>query len=114
MIGPEESAVLKAQLREVGPNEFVLANLTSGKYTAKKLVTAFGVVPPEAFTGRPDAGYFRLLGLAIVREIATRRKLPQYHSIDDAVDLLHKSKNILVITGAGVSARFNFEWVLNS
>lgn len=29
-------------------------------------------------------------------------KLPQYNSIDDAVALLKKSKNIIVLTGAGV------------
>ena len=29
-------------------------------------------------------------------------KLPQYNSVDDAVALLKKSKNIIVLTGAGV------------
>ena len=32
-----------------------------------------------------------------------RQKLSYYNSIDDAVDLIHKSRNILVLTGAGIS-----------
>lgn len=33
----------------------------------------------------------------------TRKRLPQYHSIDHAVDILQKAKNIVVLTGAGIS-----------
>jgi NAD-dependent histone deacetylase SIR2 len=40
--------------------------------------------------------------MGITRELDKRRKLPQYNSIDDAVALLKKSKNIIVLTGAGV------------
>lgn len=32
-----------------------------------------------------------------------RNALAEYQSLDDAVDLIHKSKNILVLTGAGIS-----------
>lgn len=37
------------------------------------------------------------------RELRKRYKLPEYNTIDDAVSLLQKSKNIMVITGAGIS-----------
>jgi len=40
--------------------------------------------------------------MGITRELDKRRKLPQYNSIDDAVALLKKSKNIIILTGAGV------------
>ena len=46
--------------------------------------------------------YYRLLGLGITRELQKRVKLPQYNTIDDAVSLLKSSKNIIVLTGAGV------------
>lgn len=42
------------------------------------------------------------MGLGITRELNKRTKLPQYNTIDDAVDLLRTSKNIIVLTGAGV------------
>jgi NAD-dependent histone deacetylase SIR2 len=35
--------------------------------------------------------------------LSKRIKLPQYNTIDDAVDLIKKSKNIIVLTGAGIS-----------
>lgn len=33
----------------------------------------------------------------------TRKRLPEYHSVDHAVELLQKAKNIVVLTGAGIS-----------
>jgi NAD-dependent histone deacetylase SIR2 len=44
-----------------------------------------------------------LLSLALSRELSKRAKLTKYNTIDDAVDLLKKSKNIIVLTGAGIS-----------
>ncbi|CZR60989.1 related to sirtuin 5 and related class III sirtuins (SIR2 family) [Phialocephala subalpina] len=41
--------------------------------------------------------------LAISRELSKRIKLPQYNTIDDAVELIKRSKNIIVLTGAGIS-----------
>jgi NAD+-dependent protein deacetylase SIR2 len=53
--------------------------------------------------GLPDSGYYQLLGHAISRELNKRRRLKQYKDIDDAARLLRERKNIMVITGAGVS-----------
>lgn len=50
-----------------------------------------------------DETYFCLLGLAITRAYYKRRKLEQYNTIDDAAQLLRRSRNIMVITGAGIS-----------
>jgi hypothetical protein len=71
--------------------------------TAKKLCTAFGIMPPAFLDGAPDEAYHSLLAIAISREFSRRTKLPQYNTIDDAVRLLRESKNIIVLTGAGVS-----------
>jgi hypothetical protein len=73
------------------------------KITAKKLCTAFGVRLPSFLDGEQDTSYLPLLALCISRELSKRAKLPQYNTIDDAVSLLQKSKNIIVLTGAGVS-----------
>uniref|UniRef100_A0A914WIK0 NAD-dependent protein deacetylase sir-2.1 n=2 Tax=Plectus sambesii TaxID=2011161 RepID=A0A914WIK0_9BILA len=39
----------------------------------------------------------------LLSEPPKREKLPQYNTLDDVVDLLRRSTNILVLTGAGVS-----------
>lgn len=70
--------------------------------TAKKLCTAFGILPPLFLEGAPDEAFHPLLAIAISREFSRRPKLPQYNSIDDAVRLLRESRNIIVLTGAGV------------
>jgi NAD-dependent histone deacetylase SIR2 len=75
----------------------------AGKISAKKLLTAFGIRPPLFLDGSPDDSYYGLLSLAISRELSKRIKLPQHNTIDDAVELIKKSKNIIVLTGAGIS-----------
>ncbi|KAI6082092.1 putative histone deacetylase SIR2 [Hypoxylon rubiginosum] len=101
---PQEQAVrYRQQLRAVGPQEFCRQTVDSGAITAKKLLTAFGIRPPEYLEGMPDDSYYGLLTLALTRELAKRAKLIQYNTIDDAVYLLKKSRNIVVLTGAGIS-----------
>ena len=104
-IPADEALRLRQRLRQTGPNQFIFENLTSGRYSARRLLTAFGVNPPEFFGDRPDNGYLRLLGLAVVRDLNTRQKLPDYNTFDDAVNLLQSRRNIVVITGAGVSLK---------
>lgn len=77
--------------------------MENGNITAKKLLTAFGIKPPPALEGEPDESYYNLLSLAISRELSKRIKLQQYNTIDDAVELLRRSQNIIVLTGAGIS-----------
>jgi NAD-dependent histone deacetylase SIR2 len=97
----EEGAQLRARLREVGVERFVEETLDSERYTPLKLLSAFGIAVPPMFD--TDGGaVWELLGLALYRELAHRRRLPQFRTIDDAAELLKASKNVLVITGAGV------------
>lgn len=80
-----------------------MENITSEKMTARKLCTAFGVRIPKFLDGAPDENFYQLLGLAINRELNKRPRLDQYRTIDDAAQLLRERKNIMVITGAGIS-----------
>ncbi|KAF3761462.1 hypothetical protein M406DRAFT_219173, partial [Cryphonectria parasitica EP155] len=100
---PDEAVNFRQQLRALGPEEFCRRTIDSGYISAKKLLTAFGVRPPDFLEGHPDQSYRSLLILAITRELAKRAKLSTYNSVDDAVELLQKSKNIIVLTGAGIS-----------
>ncbi|KAH0491172.1 hypothetical protein TgHK011_002614 [Trichoderma gracile] len=100
---PEEACRLRRELREHGPAVFCQRTVDAGRYSAKKLLSAFGIRPPAFLEGQPDDAYFSLLSLAITRELSKRAKLMRYNTVDDAVRLIDKSQNIIVITGAGIS-----------
>jgi len=100
---PEQAVAFRQQLRAIGPNEFCHLHIDSGAISVKKLLTAFGIRPPDFLEGRPDEAYTGLLTLAMTRELAKRAKIMSYNSVDDAVYLLQKSCNIVVLTGAGIS-----------
>ena len=98
-----QATAYRKHLKAVGPEQFVKETISSGKITAKQLITAFGIRPPSFLEGCPDHAYYPVLKLAINRELSRREKLPDYNTIDDAVSLLKKSHNIIVLTGAGIS-----------
>ena len=89
-------------MRLIGDVRFIAETVEAGVITAKKLCTAFGIRPPFFLEGESDEAYYALLDLAMCRELSKRAKLLQYNTIDDAVSLLKKSRNIIVLTGAGV------------
>ncbi len=100
---PEEALHYRQELRAIGPEEFCRRTVDVGTVSAKKLLTAFGVRPPDFLEGEPDESYFGLLSLALSRELLKRAKLLRYNTVDDAVHLLQTSHNIIVVTGAGIS-----------
>ncbi|KFH45897.1 NAD-dependent protein deacetylase-like protein [Hapsidospora chrysogenum ATCC 11550] len=100
---PEEASRLRRELREYGPAVFCQRTVDSGRYTAKKLLSAFGIKAPAFLEGAPDEDYYSLLSLAITRELSRRAKLSRYNTVDDAVDLIRRSSNIIILTGAGIS-----------
>lgn len=100
-----EALEYRKQLRNMGAEKFVEETVFSGKISAKKLCTAFGILPPTFLEGCSDEAYYQLLGIGISRELQKRVKLPQYNTLDDAVMLLEKAQKIIVLTGAGVSRR---------
>ncbi|KAK8240248.1 chromatin regulatory protein sir2 [Phyllosticta capitalensis] len=100
---PKEAKAYRNRLHQVGAGRFVLETITNGTVTAKKLCSAFGAKPPFWLEGHPDSAYYKFLGLAISRELSKRRRLSEYSTIEDAARLIKESKNIMVITGAGIS-----------
>ncbi|ROW08226.1 hypothetical protein VMCG_03325 [Cytospora schulzeri] len=100
---PEEAVTYRQQLRTLGPGTLIERTVEAGVISAKKLLTAFNVRPPAFLEGQDDDAYYNLLILAMSRELSKRAKLSKYNTIEDAVDLLKTSKNIIVLTGAGIS-----------
>ncbi|KAI9800092.1 MAG: hypothetical protein M1825_004274 [Sarcosagium campestre] len=100
---PEESIHYRRQLHALGEEAFVQSTLGSGNVSVKKLCSAFGVQIPSIFQRAPAKVCYQLLALGLNRELRNRTKLQEYNTVDDAVQLLDKSKNIMVITGAGIS-----------
>jgi NAD+-dependent protein deacetylase SIR2 len=105
---PEESDILRRRLTEIGIPAFVRETLGTGAYSAKKLCSAFRISIPPFLEGASDEAQYQLLGLVLLQERQRRLRLPQYQTIDDAAKLLQKSKNIMVITGAGVRTTRTF------
>ncbi|KAA8648607.1 hypothetical protein EYZ11_001564 [Aspergillus tanneri] len=99
----DEAIAFRNRLHEIGKAAFVGETIGQDTVTAKKLCTAFGILPPDFLDGAPDEAYHPLLAIAISREFSRRQKLPQYNTIEDAVRLLQESQNIIVLTGAGIS-----------
>jgi NAD-dependent histone deacetylase SIR2 len=100
---PQEGVTYRQMLRAIGPEEFCKRLVDAGVITAKKLLTAFGIRPPSFLEGAEDEQYYALLTLALSRELSKRAKLTHYNTVDDAVTLLQRCKNIVVLTGAGIS-----------
>lgn len=98
-----EAVTYRQLLRKVGPEEFIARTIETGDISAKKLLTAFGIRPPAFLESAPDEAYLALLSLALSRELQKRAKLLKYNTVNDAVTLLKSARNIIVLTGAGIS-----------
>ena len=93
-------ADVRARIREVGLDQFFGEFLLSSGLSAKDLGSAFGIQLDD-FQDPDDC--MTLLTRIVVRYLTKRQKLSKHNTIDDAATLLRESRNILVITGAGIS-----------
>ncbi|CZT07932.1 related to sirtuin 5 and related class III sirtuins (SIR2 family) [Rhynchosporium agropyri] len=99
----EEAKHLRALLWAVGPQELVDQTLNANLITARKLITAFHVRASASMDACNDEALYPWIGVVLGRQLAKRIKLPQHNTIDDAVALIQKARNIIVLTGAGIS-----------
>lgn len=100
---PEEAAELKTLLRRSGEQKFLDEVLENRHMSPQKVLTAFGFRPPLFLAGAPPRTLVHLLRYICAREMMRRRKLPHVDTMEDVVRLLREAKNIIVLTGAGIS-----------
>lgn len=100
-ISEEQAAALRALLRQVGPEDFFEETMDRRNMTPGQIGSIFGLNP--ALAVEDEETFLRLLGVVVMRAFYRRQKLPQFNNIDDAAELLKRSRKIMVITGAGIS-----------
>ncbi|GAA5824513.1 hypothetical protein JCM3770_000106 [Rhodotorula araucariae] len=87
-------------LKERGLFAFLKEYLERRSIAPSTLLLAFGVMV------RPDASLadqLRMLKVACSRVLRNREKLEEYNTPQDVVELIRRSKRIVILTGAGVS-----------
>ncbi|BGP41156.1 NAD-dependent histone deacetylase sir2 [Rhodotorula kratochvilovae] len=87
-------------LKERGLFAFLKEYLERRSISPSTLLLAFGVMV------RPDSSLtdqLRMLKVACSRVLRNREKLEEYNTPQDVVELIRRSKRIVILTGAGVS-----------
>ncbi|KAI3484021.1 hypothetical protein L1887_53036 [Cichorium endivia] len=71
----------------------------------KHLLLALGVFLPRSMreADTPLEVLLPILKTALARILRRREKLPEYNTVDDVLELLQRSKRIMVLSGAGIS-----------
>ncbi|KAJ5596683.1 NAD-dependent protein deacetylase h.t1.c1 [Penicillium hetheringtonii] len=72
----DEAIAFRKRLHAIGKAAFVEETLVRETVTAKKLCTAFGIMPPAFLEGAPDEAFRPLLAIALSREFSRRRSFP--------------------------------------
>lgn len=98
-----KATVLRQDLMSLGPDLFIKKYLYDDLYSARELLGVFGINLPDAFDEAPDASLISVLEILLNRDYNKRQKLAHIKTIDDIVKVLQQSKQILVVTGAGIS-----------
>lgn len=98
----ERVSALLEELKQEGLFHFLQAHVV-GKTEAemKALFIALGVLLPKTLrAGQVSPGFLvSILKTVLIRHLRQRRKLDQYNTIDDAVELIGKAKKIIVLSG---------------
>eukprot|EP00833_Pecoramyces_ruminatium_P005945 jgi/Orpsp1_1/1179977/evm.model.c7180000071668.1 len=93
-------AKLRSEAHELGFDAFMEKY---GYYSARSLIALFDVELPPQLDSYKNFELIPLLKIIMARFNRRRQKLKTVNTIDDVINLLKKSNNIIVLTGAGVS-----------
>ncbi|KAF8629053.1 hypothetical protein AX15_003553 [Amanita polypyramis BW_CC] len=99
----QEIAHLLRHLKEHGMSSFIQKYVLERKIPIPNLLRAFGVnLCPELQTKRFSTLLY-FLRVILSHQLRLRDKLPQYNTIEDAVQLIRNSQRMVILTGAGIS-----------
>ncbi|EPX71069.1 Sir2 family histone deacetylase Sir2 [Schizosaccharomyces octosporus yFS286] len=98
----QREEILKS-LRILGYPAFLQKHVVEQQIPIRLILKKLGISLPTALDEFEDLDLLPLLKEVLRREASRRLKLPQYNTIDDVIEQLHKAKNIVVLVGAGIS-----------
>lgn len=100
---PEEMAIVRKEAHTLGLALFLQEYVSTRGLSVRSLLEVF--TPQEIVISDqvPDLDLLPLLRYQLTKFYRNRPKLQDINTIDDVVELLKKSKRIMVLTGAGVS-----------
>ncbi|KAG2175269.1 hypothetical protein INT44_007757 [Umbelopsis vinacea] len=100
----EEAESIQNQARQLGMIKFVEKYVIEERIPLPQLLDAFGCqLPSKISLLADDMQLLNLLRVVMTRFLRKRRRLENVNTIDDVVDIMKNAKNIMVLTGAGVS-----------
>ncbi|ORY20906.1 DHS-like NAD/FAD-binding domain-containing protein [Naematelia encephala] len=105
----DEVLEMMADLKERGLITFLRSYLTPNEAgetaSLRRLLLGFGIIPPGSLRdpSTPNVYLLPFAKIALSRVLRRRTKLPQYNTVDDAVELLRNAKKVIVLSGAGIS-----------
>lgn len=98
----KEVLAYRNRLKRMDPTEWLEIMLRKG-YTKVQILRVMGVKMKDFLEQLPDRALDIFIEKAIRKESKKRRKLKHVNTIDDVCEAIRRAKNILVITGAGIS-----------
>ncbi|KAA1468906.1 SIR2-domain-containing protein [Dentipellis sp. KUC8613] len=101
--GKQEVRRMLYHLKHHGMSSFVKEYVSTRAIPIPELLCAFGLLLADELQTKKPNTLLYFLRVALYRELQLREKLPQYNTIDDAVNLIATSRRILILTGAGIS-----------
>lgn len=98
----DEIEYYKQEAREKGTQNFIQEYFFEKRISLQKLFYAFDYKLPGKINFS-DVQLIQVLSKVVQKFLRQRKKLPNVNTLEDVVKLLRESKNIMVLTGAGVS-----------
>ncbi|KAI0285261.1 DHS-like NAD/FAD-binding domain-containing protein [Russula brevipes] len=87
----------------IGLPSFMKEYIIARAIPIPELLCAFDVYLCEELQGKKPTTLIYFLQVVLSGELQLRDRLPQYSTVQDAIDLIRSSRRILILTGAGIS-----------
>lgn len=105
-LAPDDVAEVLSDLRELGMVECLRRHIMPNPSRIMDILLSLGVMLPRSMLQEAEEEPYMLLPIlkmVFIRILRQRQKLSQYNTVDDVIQLMKKSKRIVVLCGAGIS-----------